>query len=530
MSNYQNKYLKYKQKYLDIKYGGTNIPLYVKLLSGRNIITSNINEFSIKSLVDMEFIVDDKTFNFYNTIFYIHDETDNLIYSDDLSYEENEGLIEAYKQQNPLENQKSYELNIRLSHQVFTNCDVIIDISLDVLPTPIPNIVSFNIDNGELLINLNNIPDLENKYYLNLSNYKNTVIKKITTVRFVDFGINKLSKIILPDNDNIEELGDYFLSGTEIENLDLYKYDKILEIGKFFLLNCKKLESVILPKFIRRIQRNFLVNTGIVKLDLSKYTNLLVISDNFLTFCKKLESVILPKSITKIGNDFLTESSIKTINLENNDNILEIGDNFLKYCKKLESVTLPTSIERIPNYFLDSSGIVRLNLEANDNILEIGQYFLANCKEIKSVTLPRNTIKISERFLNGSGIVNLDLLNNTNLLAIGSFFLSNCKKLNSVILPKSIERIQDYFLLSSGIVTLDLSNNTSLSEIGESFLSFCEKLETINLENCNNISRIGEKFLGASTNIKLVKLPKIIKKNVSKLIENLPSSIKFQMI
>ena len=441
MNNYQNKYLKYKKKYLDVKYGGTisNNTLEIRSMNGDIIFTSDIDSFDINTLVGTNKIFNDYAFRIVDGL--------TPIYSDDVSYEENVTTINAYKRK--IEDIKNttesniFSLSFVKLKVLFTDCNEEIS----------SNIVSLDETTGELKINLNEIPDLLNKYYINLSGYTDAGIKKITTVH----NENKLFKIILPYNEHITELGNYFFAHSKI----------IVMINLYSLTNLEKIGTYFLSK------------SGIIDIDLEKYDKLVKIGDSFLENCEKLKSVKLPKYIKEIGNNYLKNSSIETVDLEKNDKLVKISNSFLENCKKLKSVKLPESITEIGDSYLEKSSITTVDLENHDELVKIKNSFLAYCEKLKTVKLPKSIMVIGDYYLMDSSIETVDLEKNDKLVRINDNFLQNCKNLTSVKLPESITEIGDSYLENSSIETVDLEKNDKLVRISESFLPKCENLKSV---------------------------------------------------
>jgi len=288
------------------KYTGTNStgPI-LQIYSSSNIsVTSyNINEFSINTLVN------DSNINFYNTIFRLVESNGIFVYDDDKSFEENQSTINKFVSQNERKDKyQECKLFIVIMNNIYTNYENDKNQTYDdKTPLQICDIISYN--NDELLIKIENIPNLQNKYYINLSNYTNSVIKKFT-VKY-NYEGNNFLKIILPNNKDINEIGDNFFS------------------------KCRNL----------------------IKLNLNMLTGLKKIGNSFLEKCPHIESVNLPESITKIGIRFLSSSGIKTIDLEKCTNLVEIGHSFLELCPLIESVKLPESIKKIEDSNKTTPGI-----------------------------------------------------------------------------------------------------------------------------------------------------------------------------
>jgi len=418
---YENKYLKYKQKYLNIKYGGTygvSLPpqptIKIKTMAGETIVEIPTDGFTIETLIASPDL------DFYNSIFSLLHNEDH-VYSDNDTYEINAGRILAFARQMQGE---SCILSIVKITDVYTGGPTInppLDKTerseqlQDELPEEIPGIITF--DNGELVINLRGILNLSELNYINLSNYTHNMIKKIRTTS--DGTIeNNFLKIILPNNPNIEEIGDDFFSFSR----------------KIKTINFNNLSNLI------RIKERFLESSRIEILDLENNIHLIQIESSFMHLCKNLKSIKLPISIQILGPDFCVGLIIQILDLENCINLKIIERHFC-YNSNLTSIKLPQSILYIGENFFRRSTIRTLDLSNCINLKEISNKFANVCDDINLIKLPVSIIKIGEKFLDDSEIDQLDLENCIGLKDIPTDFLKKCDKLLFVKLPPQLQHI-----------------------------------------------------------------------------------------
>jgi hypothetical protein len=417
---YKKKYLKYKQKYLNIKYGGAyngvipspriseiiQLPPVIKIITfaGETIVEFPTEVFTIETLIASAQL------DFYNSVFILLHDSDE-IYSDNDNYKINEKRIKDFALQMQ---GKSCTLSIVKITDVYTG-SLTINPPEDKneRPEEIPGIITF--DNGELLINLREIPNLSKLNYINLSSYTHDMIEKITTITTY----NDILKILLPNNPNIKEIEDDFFSYC--------KFIKTINFNNLYNL--------------KTIQKDFLSRSGIEILDLENHINLIYIGPDFLrdTSSKNITYIKLPSSIKIIEHHFARFLKIQILDLENCINLIEIAEHFCEYVK-LESIRLPLSIQRIESRFLTFTNVEILDLSNCVNLIEIKDDFARYC-HIKLIKLPANIKKIGQDFLRDSFIETVDLENCINLTDIPTNFLKNCKKIQSVKLPPQLQHI-----------------------------------------------------------------------------------------
>jgi hypothetical protein len=346
----------YNKKYLNIKYGGAydstvSLPPTIKIIniSGETIVEFPTEGFTIETLVASPEL------DFYNSVFRLLHEL-VVIYSDDDKYETNSKRIIDFALHMQGE---SCTLSIVQIANIYTDSPPINPPENKFeRPEEIPGIITFN--NGELVINLYDIPNIEELNYLNLSSYKHGMIEKITTISTV----NNFLKIILPNNPNIKEIGDSFFSYSE-------------EVKRINFNNLSNLKT---------IQGDFLSGCGIEILDLENCINLTVITESFIVGAR-LNSIKLPHSIQRIECGNLYLSNIEILDLSNCVNLIEIKDDFAIY-SYIKLIKLPVSIKKIGLDFLRDSSIELVDLKDCINLTEIPTLFLHQCKNLQFVILP----------------------------------------------------------------------------------------------------------------------------------------------
>jgi len=144
----------------------------------------------------------------------------------------------------------------------------------------------------------------------------------------------KITKIDLSPLEQIEQIGDNFLSGPlEVTEIDLRILSNVKKIGKYFMSGCKTIKTIDLSplKNVSYIGGNFMVGCSqLEKIDLSPLINMTEINVSFLEDCFKLSEVKFPPKIKVIDSFFLGHSkSLKTIDLSCFSNVTLIFNSFL---------------------------------------------------------------------------------------------------------------------------------------------------------------------------------------------------------
>ncbi len=201
--------------------------------------------------------------------------------------------------------------------------------------------------------------------------------------------VDKDNNIIGYKNNNIEVLGDYFLTfNKKLTNLEL---DNVKEIGKNVLVGNESIKRLFLPK-VNYIDNYFLFND--YGLEQVSFPNLVEVGSYFLALAN-LVSLRLP-NLKTAGDNFLSDN-IKLVTLEA-PKLEYIGECFLSENKFIEDLSLPNVLE-IGEGFLRSNKILKsLSLP---KVRTIEKYSLINANDIKDFYAP-NLLDADIPFLNNN--------------------------------------------------------------------------------------------------------------------------------
>lgn len=300
---------------------------------------------------------------------------------------------------------------------------------------------------------------------------------------------SNIQNIIL-DMPNIEYIGNYFLSNSEITKVDISKSANLTIIGTHFLHSCTKLKTVVLPDIIKstQIYNDFLSHCNRLEdIKLPNMPNLTIISDHFL-YNAKIKNIDIPPlpNLKIIGDSFMSQcQSLKSIIFDNMPNIQIIKNNFLTSTYALNNINLSmlTKLTYIGNLFMQESGIQTIVIPQSTKIKKLGYAFLRSCKNLKSIDMsPMSGIEIIENYFlsNCEKLKGISFLNMSQVNTIGKFFMNKCSKLKSI----------------------DLSPLLSLKEIPDNFMDECADLETVYYPP--NVQTISANILNKNRNIKYV--------------------------
>lgn len=199
--------------------------------------------------------------------------------------------------------------------------------------------------------------------------------------------LDKQNRLIGYKNNNIKEIGDYFLYFND--TLSELNLSNVEIIGSSFLFYNQIITELNLPK-IKEIGNFFMhANCSLTKLVLPK---LEIIKNSFLFYNRTLTELSLP-NIKVIGDSFLYHNKVmKMIELPN---LEKVNDSFLRFNDLLLELSLP-NLQTVGDSFLYMNCLLKkLDLP---NLKEVGSEFLYWNKNLEMLNLP-NLKKTGNGFL-----------------------------------------------------------------------------------------------------------------------------------
>ena len=291
------------------------------------------------------------------------------------------------------------------------------------------------------------VDGLKNIKKINIIKLPNTEEKEIELIleegNRVIIKIDKVNEIIEYTNNNLTEIGNYFLYfNNHLKRIDLSNLEYC---GNYFLHDNIALESAHLPK-LKEVGNYFLQNHQNLK-NLYAF-ELRKVGNGFLERNVNLYEIVAPK-LKEVGDDFLSQNIYLTG--FNAPKLEKIGDYFLNHNNILNYINLPC-VKTIGTCFLCNN--IALKDICLPKVETVGNSFMYFNTELKSVTFPKLK-KIGNEFLGKN--TSLDVINFPSVIEIGHHFLYNNENLREIYLPQ-IKFIGEFFLYrAKKIKTLEFS-------------------------------------------------------------------------
>ena len=361
------------------------------------------------------------------------------------------------------------------------------------------------------------VTDISNSYGSNSISsvfIPNTVIN-INNSAFKDCGLS--NGVIFEENSNLETIGNFAFSGTNIYNLVIP--NSVIDIGYGVLYDCSKLKELSIP-FVGQPEKfncfgyifdstknnsyaNGKIPSTLKKVSITRDGN--IPSDAFKNSYNLNEIAVLTNNCTLnsnwFNNCYASKVTLPKI-IEFNDSSASCSPYYLYYngtvedwCKlSFSKFTSNPFGECNSIYFYEDNGWTEIkDLVIPSSIKIIGDYQFYNFDSIESVTFNENITEMGKySFYDCDLLKTVEFEKNIQLGMIASSSFESCDSLENIILPESISNIGGRaFMDCTSLKKLNIPNN--VSSIGYCAFNGCTGLDELIFEE-NSVLKVIDSF------------------------------------
>ena len=289
-------------------------------------------------------------------------------------------------------------------------------------------------------------------------------------------------------------------SGSDIESFDeLQFFTSLKEIGAEIFIECRELNSIIIPNGVTRIGNSAF--SGCYNLSsINIPDGVTSIGESAFSDCSSLSSINIPDGMTSIGKSVFSGcSSLSSINIS--DGVTSIGESAFRGCRGLSSIELPASLTSIGDeVFYGCSGLVSITIP--DGVTSIGESAFRGCRGLSSIELPASLTSIGDEVFSGSGLVSITIPE--GVTSIGDQTFSGCESLSSIELPESLTSIGvGAFYKCSSLCSIEWPE--SLTSMGDEVFKGCSGLVSITISD--GVTSIGDGAFSGCSSLESIVLP-----------------------
>ena len=106
--------------------------------------------------------------------------------------------------------------------------------------------------------------------------------------------------------------------------------------------------------------------------------------------CKKLDSVIIPQGVTSIGNTAFGNSSVRLVVIP--ASVKSIEKYAFTLCENLESIIIPDGVKRLEDATFAGCGSL-VSVTIPNSVSYVGNAVFFQCKKMEFITIPKNIVK-----------------------------------------------------------------------------------------------------------------------------------------
>ena len=190
--------------------------------------------------------------------------------------------------------------------------------------------------------------------------------------------------------------------------------------------------------------------------------------------CKKLQSIVLPDSATEIGsNAFKNCDGLKEVTI--GDGVKKIGSSAFYDCDAITTVSLGDSLETISHQAFYSCNNLK-EIVIGGNVTTIGESVFYQCSKLESVVIGDSVTSVGYRaFYDCSALNNVVI--GSGLTQIGSQVFYRCTGLQSIVIPDGVVAIKaSAFYNCTKLENITIGN--SVEEIDTKAFDSCNAIKT----------------------------------------------------
>ena len=350
-----------------------------------------------------------------------------------------------------------------------------------------------------------------------------------------------LKKVEIPENSNLQKIGERVFAFTKVEHIFLPK--NLIELDKRFFsnVNLKTIEISPLNNRFKYIDNKYLLgktdpngsdfdmliylqsiddeekipdNIKVIgsfafssckklkKVEFSENSNLQII-EKYAFFQSSIESIIIPKNVTKICDyAFSWCRSLRKVEIAEHSNLQIIGA-YAFQMTEITEICIPPSVLEIRQYAFDScKKLQKVEIPENSNLQKIGENAFSQAS-ITKIYLPKVFTGFEE-----AGISSLKL----EMVEISPLNKNYVCKDDKYLLGKTDQKIDEFDVIL--FVRRDIEEAiipSNIKVISAFSFSFCKKLKKVEFSENSNMQII-ERFAFSGAQIEKISIPASVTK------------------
>lgn len=202
-------------------------------------------------------------------------------------------------------------------------------------------------------------------------------------------------------------------------------------------MNCTKLTTVRLPKYIRSIDQQAFEGC-------SKLSSIIIvpgvesIGRSAFRACAALPDIIIPSSVTEIGlSAFRACSSLTTVAFATPCKVTSIGGYAFYGCSALEYFSIPSGVTVIElETFYNCESLAGVSIPSG--VSSIGSAAFQKCNSLESISIPSSVSKIWSNAFSGCAALKYFTCNPATPPSLsGNSIFNNCPNLTKIYVPSA---------------------------------------------------------------------------------------------
>ena len=145
-------------------------------------------------------------------------------------------------------------------------------------------------------------------------------------------------------------------------------HSKLQRIGNVAFYNCKELKFLKIPSNVESIGNYCFSGSNIETIEIENNSKLQKIGGYAFKDCKQLKFIKIPSSVGIVGDYCFSGSNIETIEIENNSKLQRIGEDAFSDCTELKFLKIPSNVEIIGDSCFSESNVEEIHIQSHASI------------------------------------------------------------------------------------------------------------------------------------------------------------------
>jgi hypothetical protein len=273
------------------------------------------------------------------------------------------------------------------------------------------------------------VTSIGNRAFFNNKLTSMTIPSSVTSIRDNAFEYNKLTSVTFSEPPSVTSIGNRAFFNNKLTSVTIPSSVTSIGDGAFSM---NKLTSVTIPPSVTSIGHSAFSRNQLASVTIPSSVTTIrrsVFEDNYLT------SVTIPSSVTSIGDSALCENQLTSVTFNEPSSITSIGDDAFSI-NQLTSVTIPSSVTTIGEHAFSINQLASVTFNEPYSVTSIGDKAFSS-NQLTSVTIPSSVTTIGDYAFFNNQLTSVTIPSSVTSIGDSAFIYN--PQLTSVTMPDNFD-------------------------------------------------------------------------------------------